>query len=50
MSKLNLDVKNNFEYFQELSYEKKNLALLDVVKEGQLKKGKIGSRNYHYYK
>lgn len=25
-------------------------ALLDMVKEGVLKKGKIGTRNFHYYK
>jgi hypothetical protein len=33
MSKLNLDVKDNYEYFQELSYEEKNLATNPIVLE-----------------
>lgn len=33
MSKLNLDVRDNYEYFQELSYEEKNLVTNSIVLE-----------------
>ena len=52
MPKKTGDVRNRIEsdYSIKLESSAVSQALLDVVKEGQLKKGKIGSRNYHYYK
>lgn len=52
MPKKTGDVLNRIERDYCIKFESSAVsqALLDVVKEGQLKKGKIELRNYHYYK